>query len=109
MPTYTLEDRDTGQQEEVFMTWDELQEYKKLNPHLKQVIGAPNIISNKGSRAGNIDNHGFKEVLQKVGEGHPSSEVAKQHTRRTAKEIKTREIVKKHAAIQAKEIKKKDV
>ena len=89
--------------------YHQLQEYKKLNPHLKQVIGAPNIISNKGSRAGNIDNHGFKEVLQKVGEGHPGSEVAKQHTRRTTKEIKTKQVLDKHRKLQARKKVRKNV
>ena len=102
MPTYTLEDKETGQQEEVFMNWDELQEYKKLNPHLKQVIGAPNIIGSTGGRATKVENHPFKEVLQKVGEAFPGSAVAKQHTRRTSKEVKTKEIVDKHRKIQAK-------
>ena len=37
MPTYTLEDKETGEQHEVFMTFSELQEYKLLNPNLKQV------------------------------------------------------------------------
>ena len=94
MPTYTLEDKDTGQQEEVFMSFSELQEYKKLNPHLKQVIQAPNIIS--GARVGTGKLGGFKEVLQKVGEGHPGSAVDKQHNRRTAKQVATDKVAKKH-------------
>tara|TARA_B100001113_G_C20855225_1_gene511443 strand:- start:130 stop:453 length:324 start_codon:yes stop_codon:yes gene_type:complete len=102
MPTYTLEDKETGEQHEVFMSWDELQEYKKGNPHLKQVIGAPNIVSSSGGRASKVENHPFKEVLQKVGEAFPGSAVAKQHTRRTAKEVKTKEIVDKHRKLQAK-------
>ena len=102
MPTYTLEDRDTGQQEEVFMTWGEFQEYKKLNPHLRQVIGAPNIIGSTGGRATKVENHPFKEVLQKVGEAFPGSVVAKEHTRRTSKEVKTKEVVDKHRKIQSK-------
>ena len=94
MPTYTLEDKETGQQEEVFMTWDELQEYKKLNPHLKQVLQAPNIVS--GARVGTGKLGGFKEVLQKVGEGHPGSAVDKQYNRRTTKQVATDKVAKKH-------------
>ena len=44
MPTYILEDKETGETHEVFMSWDELQEYKQMNPHLKQVLTAPNVI-----------------------------------------------------------------
>ena len=96
MPTYTLEDKETGEQHEVFMTFSELQEYKLLNPNLKQVIGAPNIISSTGGRASNIENHGFKEVLQRVGENNPGSNVDKAHNRRTAKQVKVDAVVKKH-------------
>ena len=94
MPTYTLEDKETGEQHEVFMTFSELQEYKNLNPNLKQVIHAPNIVS--GARVGTGKLGGFKEVLQKVGEGHPGSAVDKQHNRRTAKQVATDKVAKKH-------------
>ena len=61
-----------------------------------------NIVSSSGGRASKVENHPFKEVLQKVGEAFPGSAVAKQHTRRTAKEVKTKEIVDKHRKLQAK-------
>ena len=93
MPTYTLEDKATGEQHEVFMSFGEMQEYKKIH-NLKQIIQAPNIVS--GARVGTGKLGGFKEVLQKVGEGFPGSAVDKQHNRRTAKQVKTDAIVKKH-------------
>ena len=96
MPTYTLEDIETGEQHEVFMSFPELQEYKNLNPNLKQVIGAPNIISSKGGRATNVENHPIMEVLQKVGEGHPGSAVDRALNRRTAKIVARYKVAKKH-------------
>ena len=93
MPTYTLEDKETGEQHEVFMSFGEMQEYKKIHG-LKQIIQAPNIVS--GARVGTGKLGGFKEVLQKVGEGFPGSAVDKQHNRRTSKQVKTDAIVKKH-------------
>jgi len=93
MPTYTLEDIETGEQHEVFMSFGEMQEYKKIH-NLKQIIQAPNIVS--GARVSTGKLGGFKEVLQKVGEGFPGSAVDKQHNRRTAKQVKTDAIVKKH-------------
>ena len=88
------------------MTISAKENYLKDNPHMKQhYTKVPGIVSGTIS-AGNVDNHGFKEVLQKVGEAHPGSEVQKEHTRRTAKEIKTREIIKKHAKIQLDQKKK---
>ena len=94
MPTYTLEDKDTGEQHEVFMSFSELQEYKEINPHLKQVIHAPNIVS--GARVSTGKLGGFKEVLQKVGEGHPGSAVDKAYNRRTSKQVATDKVAKKH-------------
>ena len=93
MPTYTLEDIETGEQHEVFMSFGEMQEYKKIH-NLKQIIQAPNIVS--GARVSTGKLGGFKEVLQKVGEGFPGSAVDKQHNRRTSKQVKTDAIVKKH-------------
>ena len=93
MPTYVLEDKETGEQQEVFMSFGEMQEYKKIHD-LKQVVQAPNIVS--GARVGTGKLGGFKEVLQKVGEGHPGSVVDRQHNRRTAKQVATDKVAKKH-------------
>ena len=93
MPTYVLEDKETGEQQEVFMSFGEMQEYKKIHD-LKQVIQAPNIVS--GARVSTGKLGGFKEVLQRVGEGHPGSNLDKQHNRRTAKQVKTDAIYNKH-------------
>ena len=101
MPTYDFLNTETDEVEEHFMTISAKEQYLKDNPHMKQhYTKVPGIVSGTIS-AGNVDNHGFKEVLQKVGEAHPGSNVAREHTRRTGKEVKTREIVKKHAEIQA--------
>ena len=86
------------------MTIATMEQYLKDNPHIRgHYTTVPGIVSGTGSSGsvGNIDNHGFKEVLQKVGEAHPMGSVADQHTRKTGKEVKTRDVVKKHAALQA--------
>ena len=93
MPTYVLEDKETGEQQEVFMSFGEMQEYKKLH-NLKQVIQAPNIVS--GARVSTGKLGGFKEVLQKVGEGHPGSAVDKQFNRRTSKQVAIDKVAQKH-------------
>ena len=101
MPTYTLEDKETGEQHDVLMTWNDLQEYKKGNPHLKQVItGTPGIVSGIGNRSGLGNSGGFNEMLSKVADAHPRSELAKATKSRSAKEVKTDEIVEKHVKMQ---------
>ncbi len=107
MPTYDFMNTETDEVEEHFMSISSKEQFLKDNPHMKQVhTKVAGVISGTVS-AGNVDNHGFKEVLQKVGEAHPNSAVAKQHTRRTGKEVKTRQVVEKHAKIQSQQIKKK--
>ena len=101
MPTYTLEDTETGEQHDVMMTWDDLQEYKKGNPHLRQVItGGPAIVGGVGNRTGLGQSGGFNEMLSKVADAHPRSELAKNMRRRSAKEVKTDAIIDKHVKIQ---------
>lgn len=107
MPTYDIRNTETDEVKEVFMTISEKEKYLKDNPHMKQTYTKVASIVSGTISAGNVDNHGFKEVLQKVGESHPGSEVSKEHTRRTGKEIKTRQVIEKHAKIQADAITKK--
>tara|TARA_B100000927_G_scaffold204067_1_gene165528 strand:- start:190 stop:528 length:339 start_codon:yes stop_codon:yes gene_type:complete len=103
MPTYTLEDKETGEQHDVLMSWNDLQEYKKGNPHLKQVItGTPSIVGGVGNRTGLGNSGGFNEVLSKVADAHPRSTLADGIRRRTAKEVKTDEVIKKHVDMQSK-------
>tara|TARA_B100001996_G_scaffold330966_1_gene279382 strand:- start:1151 stop:1489 length:339 start_codon:yes stop_codon:yes gene_type:complete len=101
MPTYDFLNTETNEVEELFMNIAEKEQFLKDNPHMKQHYTKVASIVSGTISAGNVDNHGFKEVLQKVGEAHPGSEVSKEHTRRTGKEIKTRQVIEKHAKIQA--------
>lgn len=96
MPTYSVRDNDTGEMEEVFMTYSSLQEYLKANPSKESVItSAPMIIGGTGMSDIKVDN-GFKEVLQKVGESHPNSNLGQRYHKKSAKDIKTQAVVDKH-------------
>ena len=97
MPTYVFEDKLTGKQFEEFLTMGEKEEFLKGNPDYKQVLTAPNVIS--GARVSTRKLGGFKEVLQKVGEGNPGSVVDRAYNRRTAKQVATDKIAKKHGVI----------
>ena len=94
MPTYVFEDKLTGEQFEEFLSIGEKIQFLKDNPEYKQVLTAPNVIS--GARVSTRKLGGFKEVLQKVGEGHPGSAVDKQFNTRTAKQVATDKVAKKH-------------
>ena len=108
MPTYDFINTDTAEvMEDQFMSISAKEKYLEDNPHMKQhYTKVAGIVSGTIS-AGNVDNHGFKEVLQKVGEAHPGSVVSNQHTRRTGKEVKTRDIITKHAKLQSDKLTRK--
>ena len=101
MPAYDFENSETGCIEERIMSYTKLEQFKKDNPHLKQVItGTPGIVSGIGNRSGLGNSGGFNEMLSKVADAHPRSELAKATKRRSASEVKTDAIIDKHVKIQ---------
>ena len=102
MPIYEFQNTKTGETFDKLLKMADREVYLKDNPDIQQIFTTvPSIVSSSGMST-NVDNHGFKEVLQKVGEAHPAGSVAADHHRATSKELKTRAIIKKHGAIQAK-------
>jgi predicted nucleic acid-binding Zn ribbon protein len=45
MPTYTFKDKNTGEVFDKFMKISELDSYREENPHLENVLYAPELIS----------------------------------------------------------------
>ena len=48
MPLYEFYDEELGESYEMMMTIANKEKYLKKNPHIKQVIGAPNIVGGVG-------------------------------------------------------------
>jgi|TARA_B100000519_G_scaffold23046_1_gene16330 CO dehydrogenase/acetyl-CoA synthase delta subunit len=100
MPNYDFLNKETGEIKEYFMSYKDLDEFKKNNPHLLQQVSAPNIVGGHGDRVKTDD--GFKEVLSKVGDAHPGSVVHERHGSKDIKREKTVQTIKKHVDIQSK-------
>ena len=66
MPNYDFLNKETGDIKEYTMSYKDLDEFKKNNPHLSQLISAPKIVGGHGDRV-KVDG-GFKDVLNKIGE-----------------------------------------
>lgn len=94
MPTYSFINNDTGEEFDMFMRISEREEYLKTNPNIQPIVTAPAIVSGVAGQRRVPD--GFKDVLSKVSEAHPTSEVAKRHGKKSIKQVKTDQIVKKH-------------
>ena len=95
MPTYRFKDNHTGEIWEELMTISEMEELIKSDTIELLPPTQMNIVSSVGSIDSKTDS-GFKEVLSKAAEAHPNSELAKQHKRRSTKEVKTQQVVEKH-------------
>lgn len=96
MPTYNFIDTETGEEFESFMKISEREEFLKVNPHIQPVITAPNIVSGVVGVGSNRVPNGFKEVLSKVAEAHPTSRVGQEHGNKSIKQVKNEQLVKKH-------------
>ena len=77
MPTYVFRNKETGEQFEQVMRISELDPFRAENPHLETVIQAVAFGDpTKLSTTRKFDS-GFKEVLQKIHERSPGSELNK--------------------------------
>lgn len=81
MPTYTFLNTDTQEEFDVFLSMSDLDVYKKENPNLEVVIGAPAIGDPVRLGVRTIDN-GFREVLSKIHNSQPKSNLAGKLSRR---------------------------
>ena len=79
------------------MSISEMEDYLSKNKHIRQRIGAVNIVGGIQGITHKND-QGFKEVFSKVAEAHPRSALAKEHRRRSIKEVQTEKVIKKHVA-----------
>ncbi len=94
MPIYEFINKETGETFDKMFKMVDKEVYLKDNPQIQQhYTSVPSIV--RGSGTTNVDNHGFKEVLQKIGEAHPVGTVADDHTRRSAKTLASNKIIKK--------------
>ena len=92
MPTYRFKDNETGEVIEQTLRISEFDQFKKDNPHLSTVIQSSGIVSGHGDIK---TDSGFKEVLHKVAEAHPTSALASKLGGRKEDAVKTEKVTKK--------------
>jgi len=96
MPTYEFHNKKTNEYFEEFMSISKKEQYIKDNPDIEQIISAPNVISKSGERTGLGGKGGFNEVLHKVADKHPNSDLARQVKTRTAADVRRDKVIEKH-------------
>ena len=96
MPIYTFENIKTGKVYDDMMSIAEKETFLKKNKHIKQRLTSLNISSGVRGMGGMKNDGGWKDNLSRIADAHPTSELAKQHRRRSIKEVKTQQVVEKH-------------
>ena len=103
MPTYEFLNTKTNEVEEHVIKMADLDAFKKKNKHLERYIASAPAFG-FGSFNGDIRSRtpdGFKEVLSKIADQNPTSELANNVRRKSIKEVKTQQVLEKHKKKQA--------
>jgi hypothetical protein len=77
------------------MSMSELDNYLLKNKNVRQVFTTLNIVGGVAGLTHKPDS-GFKDVVQKIAEKHPSSPLAQKYKKKSIKEIKTKQVIDKH-------------
>lgn len=96
MPTYSFINTTTGEEFDMFMSYSARETYLNENPNIQSQVTAAAIVSGVSTSTQYRVPNGFKEVLSKVAEAHPTSVVADKHGKKSIKQVKTEQVVKKH-------------
>ena len=95
MPTYRFYNKRTKKEYTDLMSISEMEEFIQKK-HIKLLPPTTlNIVSSTGSLDSKTDN-GWKEVLSKVSEAHPASNLAAQYGKKSVKDTQVASIIKKH-------------
>ena len=95
MPTYRFYNSKTKEEYTDLMSISEMEEFIKKK-HIKLLPPTQlNIVSSTGSIDSKTDN-GWKEVLSKVSEAHPASNLASQYGKKSVKDTQIERVRKKH-------------
>ena len=100
MPTYRFYNSKTKEEYTDLMSISEMEEFIKKK-HIKLLPPTQlNIVSSTGSIDSKTDN-GWKEVLSKVSEAHPASNLASQYGKKSVKDTQVDRVIHKHRAKKA--------
>jgi len=100
MPTYRFYNSKTKEEYTDLMSISEMEQFIKKK-HIKLLPPTQlNIVSSTGSLDSKTDN-GWKEVLSKVSEAHPASNLASQYGKKSVKDTQVDRVIKTHRAKKA--------
>ena len=100
MPTYRFYNSKTKEEYTDLMSISEMEEFIKKK-HIKLLPPTQlNIVSTTGTIDGKTDS-GWKEVMSKISEAHPKSNLADRYGKRSVKDTQIDRVIKQHRAKKA--------
>ena len=96
MTTFRFMNNETGEQFDDFLSNSRREELLDKNPHITQIPTPFAIVSTVATTVDSKTDDGFKEVLQRIGENHPGSEIDERYNRRSVKQSQTKRVLDKH-------------
>ena len=100
MPTYRFYNKRTKKEYTDLMSISEMEEFIKKK-HIKILPPTQvNIVSSVGNIDSKVDS-GWKEVLSKISEAHPASNLAAQYGKKSVKDTQIDRVIKTHRAKKA--------
>ena len=100
MPTYRFYNKRTKKEYTDLMSISEMEEFIKKK-HIKLLPPTQlNIVSTTGTIDGKTDS-GWKEVMSKISEAHPKSNLEDRYGKRSVKDTQIDSVIKKHRAKKA--------
>ena len=94
MPIYSFRNKDTDEEFEEMMSISAADQYLEDNPHIERFISrAPGLVQATGDRT-KTDN-GFKEVLSKIADANPNSNLASDYGKKDKKSVEVRNAVQR--------------
>ena len=100
MPTYRFYNSKTKEEYTDLMSISEMEEFIKKK-HIKLLPPTKlNIVSSTGTVDGKTDS-GWKDVLSKISEAHPKSNLAQQYGKTSVKDTQVDRVIQQHRAKKA--------
>jgi len=96
MPIYTFEDTKTGKTFDDMMSIADKEDFLNKNPHIKQCVTAPNIVSGIVGMGQMKNDGGWKDNMSRIAEAHPTSPLAQRYGKKSIKQVKTEQVIAKH-------------
>ena len=102
MPIYEFYNTKTKKLEEHSMSVKDYDSFKESNSHLERHYSSAPILSysGMGDMAGKKTDNTWKEVMHKIAEQNPRSQLAEKVLKKDIKRVKTDSVLKKHKVFQ---------